>query len=74
MNPGQYINPGDTIVTLQQLNPIYVDFYLPQQELTKLQIDQAVTLSCDAVAGKTFKGKITTIKPLFDASSRNVDV
>jgi membrane fusion protein (multidrug efflux system) len=74
VNPGQYINPGDSIVTLQQLDPIYVDFYVPQQSLSRLKVNQSVTLVSDTFPGKKFKGKITTINPIIDSSTRNVEI
>ena len=42
VNPGQYLNPGDAIVTLQAIDPIYADFYLPQQQLGQLAVGQVV--------------------------------
>ncbi len=72
VNPGQYLNPGDKIVTLQQLDPIYVDFYVPQQALVKLKTGQSVVATVDTFAGRTFTGKITTIDPIVDKSTRNV--
>lgn len=74
VNPGQYISPGDTVVTLQQLSPIYVDFFVPQQQLVELKVGQAVVLDSDAVPGKKFTGKITTINPVVDTSTRNVEI
>lgn len=74
LNPGQYINPGDVLVTLQTLDPIYVDFFLPQQQLAGLAVGQAVTVSVDTFAGKRFSGKITAINPKVDAKTRNVQV
>ena len=74
VNPGQYINPGDKVVTLQQLDPIYADFYVPQQELAKLKVGMGVTILADTFPGKSFHGKITTIDPLVDTSTRNVEV
>jgi membrane fusion protein (multidrug efflux system) len=74
VNPGQYLNPGDTIVTLQSLDPIYVDFYLPQQALAQLQVGQTVRLVSDTFPDKTFTGKITTINPIVDVNTRNVEV
>jgi membrane fusion protein (multidrug efflux system) len=74
VNPGQYLNPGDTIVTLQSLDPIYVDFYLPQQALAKLKIGQAIQLTSDTYPKKIFTGKITTINPIVETDSRNVEV
>lgn len=72
--PGQFLNPGDQVVTLQQLHPIYVDFFLPQQALGQLKVGQEVTVQADTFPGKTFTGKITTINPLVDTNTRNVEV
>lgn len=74
VNPGQYLSPGDAVVTLQSLDPIYIDFTLPQQDVSKLTIGQEVTATIDAFPNQTFKGKITTINPIVDTSTRNVSV
>jgi membrane fusion protein (multidrug efflux system) len=74
VNPGQYLNPGNKIVTLQSLDPIYVDFYLPQQNLPQLNTEQDVIFTTDTFPGLIFKGKITTINPIVDLSTRNVEV
>lgn len=74
VNPGQFLNPGDQVVTLQQVDPIYVDFYLPQQALAQLKVGQEVSVAADTFPGKKFIGKITTIDPLVDTSTRNVEV
>ncbi len=74
VNPGQYINPGDKIVTLQALDPIYVDFYLPQQSLKKIKKGMTITLNSDSYPSKKFTGKITTINPIIDVATRNVQV
>lgn len=74
VNPGQYLNPGDTVVTLQSLDPIYVDFYLPQQALAQLKVGQPVEATIDTYTGVIFKGKITTINPIVDTSTRNVEI
>lgn len=74
VNPGQYLNPGDTVVTLQTLDPIYVDFYVPQQALASLKLDQRVVVTSDTFPGKLFTGKVTTINPLVDTDTRNVEV
>src|SRR3990167_1042292 len=63
VNPGQYINPGDVVTTLQTLNPIYADFYLPQQLLSEVKVGQLVTLKTDAFPNNMFTGKITTVNP-----------
>lgn len=72
--PGQYLNPGDVVVTLQSLDPIYVDFYLPQQNLPQLKIGQIVNFTLDAYPNQTFTSKITTINPIVDKDSKNIKV
>lgn len=74
VNPGQYLSPGDKITTLQQLDPIYIDFFMPQQLLTQMNADQEVQVSVDVFPEQIFRGKITTIEPLVDASTRNAAV
>lgn len=74
VNPGQFINPGDKIVTLETIDPIYSDFYLPQQKLPSIAVGQPVTVTTDAYPKETFIGKITTINPIVDKSIRNVEV
>lgn len=74
VNPGQYINPGDNIVTLQTLDPIYADFFIPQQNLPQLKVGQTVEITLDTDSKLKFQGKISTINPLVDATTRNVAV
>ena len=71
---GQYLNPGDKIVTLQSLNPIYVDFYEPQQKVSLLKLGQSVELNVDAFPDQLHKGKITTLNPKVDPASRNIQI
>jgi membrane fusion protein (multidrug efflux system) len=71
VNPGQYVNPGDKIVTLQTIDPIYVDFNLPQKQVGSLQVGQVVNVTSDGFAGVTFPGKITAISPKVDTTTRN---
>ena len=61
VNVGQMINAGQQVVALTALDPVYVDFALPQQELARLSEGLEVTVQTDAVAGKDFKGKLTAI-------------
>ncbi|OGT36507.1 MAG: efflux transporter periplasmic adaptor subunit [Gammaproteobacteria bacterium RIFCSPHIGHO2_12_FULL_37_14] len=72
--PGQYLNPGDVVTTLQSLDPIYVDFYLPQNTLSQLKVKQIVNFTIDAYPHQTFTSKITTINPVVDKDSRNIKV
>ena len=74
VNPGQYLNPGDKLVTLQTIDPIYVDFFLPQQQLPQIAIGQQVTVTTDAYKDASFTGKINAINPKVDPSTRNVQI
>ena len=71
VNRGQYVNPGDKIVTLQELNPLFVDFYLPQQQLSQIALGQTVVVTTETYTGRTFTGKITVISPKVDPDTRN---
>lgn len=71
---GQYLNAGTTVVTLQALDPIYLDFYLPQQALDEIAEDQPATAKVDTYPGRTFAGKILAINPKVDPSTRNFQV
>jgi membrane fusion protein (multidrug efflux system) len=71
---GQYIAPGTPIVTLQQIDPIFIDFYLPQQALAQIKVGQAVTATVDTYPDLKFTGKILAINPLVNAASRNVQI
>jgi membrane fusion protein, multidrug efflux system len=72
VNPGQYVNPGDKIVTLQALDTIYSDFYLPQQELSQISLGRPVLATTDTYPGWIFHGRVTTINPKVDPETRNV--
>jgi membrane fusion protein (multidrug efflux system) len=71
---GQYLNAGTAIVTLQALDRIYMDFYLPQQAVAEVQVGQTATIKVDTYPDTAFTGKITSINPLIDTSSRNLQV
>lgn len=74
VNPGQYLNPGDKLVTLQTIDTVYVDFFVPQQQLAGLTIGQKLNLTSDAYPGAAFPAKVTSISPKIDAATRNVQV
>ncbi|ARB94075.1 efflux RND transporter periplasmic adaptor subunit [Legionella longbeachae] len=74
VNPGQYLNVGDTVVSLQALDIIYADFYLPQQALARLELGQKVKMVTDTFTNQVFQGTITTIEPNVDSATRNVEV
>jgi membrane fusion protein, multidrug efflux system len=71
---GQYLGAGTAIVTLQALDPIFVDFFLPQQSIAQVRLGQTVALKIDAYKDQTFAGEISAINPKIDSSSRNVQV
>jgi membrane fusion protein, multidrug efflux system len=71
VNPGQYLNTGDKVVSLQALDPIYVDFRLPQEQLTLVHPGSVVRLTSDAFPNLNFNGKVNAVDPAIDASSRN---
>src|SRR6266702_4033241 len=72
VNVGQMINAGQQVVALTALDPVYVDFALPQQELAKLVTGFEVDVHTDAVSGREFKGKLTAINAMVDTVTRNV--
>jgi membrane fusion protein (multidrug efflux system) len=72
VNVGQSIDARQPIVALTALDPVYVDFALPQQELSKLSAGLEVEVRTDAVPGKVFKGQLTAINSMVDAVTRNV--
>jgi membrane fusion protein, multidrug efflux system len=71
---GQYLSAGTVIVTLQALDPIFVDFYVPQQSVDQVRLGQSVAVKVDAFKGQTFDGEIAAINPKVDASNRNVQI
>ena len=74
INAGQYISPGTVVVTLQALDPIFIDFFVPQQQLDRVRIGQNIDIKVDAFPNTTFTGRITTIDPKVDPATRNVAV
>jgi membrane fusion protein (multidrug efflux system) len=74
VNLGESLNPGQGIVSLQALAPVYVDFSLPEQELARLQTGLTVRASSDAYPGQTFEGTLTAINPDLDTVTRSLRV
>jgi membrane fusion protein (multidrug efflux system) len=74
VNLGQYLAAGTEIVALQQLDPLFVDFYLPQQALAQIKSGQPVTASIDAFPGQSFPGTISAINSVVDTASRTIQV
>lgn len=71
---GTDLAQGNPIVSLQAIDPIYVNFSLPQRDLASLQKGLKVRMQTDAVPDKTFIGELTTINPEVDPLTRNVRV
>lgn len=71
---GQFLDKGSQVVSLQSLDPIYVDFSLPQQRLGDLAEGLRVDVISDAYPGARFEGEITAVNPDIDAATRNVRV
>jgi membrane fusion protein (multidrug efflux system) len=71
VNLGQFVNPGDPIVSLQALDPIYLDFTLPEQRVNQVKEGTTIRARVDAIPGQVFEGRITAIEPAVDASTRN---
>jgi membrane fusion protein (multidrug efflux system) len=74
VNVGQMINAGQQVVAVTSLDPVYVDFALPQQELAKLNPGLEVVVHSDVVPGREFKGTLTAINSMVDAVTRNVSL
>jgi membrane fusion protein (multidrug efflux system) len=72
VNVGQMINSGQQVVPLTSLDPVYVDFALPQQRLAQLSTDLEVQVRTDALPDREFKGKLTAINSMVDAVTRNI--
>jgi membrane fusion protein (multidrug efflux system) len=71
---GKYLAAGTAIVTLQQLDPVYVDFYLPQQALAQIKVGQRLVGKVDTFPNQTFDGEVSAINSLVDAATRNVQI
>ena len=74
VNLGQILSAGDAIVSLQALDPIFVNFSLPQQQLARIQPGLTVRVKTDALPGEIIEGKITAINPQVESSTRNIMV
>ncbi len=71
---GQFLSAGSAIVTLQQLDPMFVDFYLPQQALGQIAVGQKVQVTADAYPGQTFEGVVSALNSKVDPTSRMLQV
>ncbi|MGZ4731443.1 MAG: efflux RND transporter periplasmic adaptor subunit [Terriglobales bacterium] len=74
VNLGQYLSAGSPVVQLQALNPIYVNFGLPQQALGQVRVGRNLRVTSDDLAGKSFTGLVTALDSVVDEATRNVQV
>ena len=74
VDQGQYLPAGTTIVTLQALDPLYVDFYVPQQDLARVHVGETAVLRVDAYPSRDFPARISAISPKLDPASRMAQV
>jgi len=74
VNLGQYLSGGDAVVTLQSLNPIYVNFGVPQQTAGQMRVGRTVRITTDDLSGVAFSGRVTAIDSIVDETTRNVQV
>ena len=71
---GQYLNAGSPIVPLQSMDPVYVNFSLPQQDVASLKVGGEVRVSADSIAIAHSVGRITAINSVVDEATRNLQV
>jgi membrane fusion protein, multidrug efflux system len=74
VNLGQYLAAGNPVVQLQALNPIYVNFGVPQQAIGQVKIGRNLHITTENLAGQVFTGKVTAFDSVVDESTRNVQV
>jgi membrane fusion protein (multidrug efflux system) len=74
VNPGQMVKVGDPLVSLQGLDQVFVDFSLPQQQLSEMQPDLPVKITTDAIPDREFEGKLTAVNSAIDPTTRNVSL
>ena len=74
VNLGQYLSGGDPLVVLQSLNPIHVNFGVPQQSVGRIRSGRTVRITADSLPGAAFTGRVTATDSVVDEATRNVQV
>ena len=74
VNLGQYLSAGSAVVPLQSLNPIYVNFSVPQQVVNQIRVGETVRLTTDNLAGIEFTGRVNAIDSVVDSATRNLQI
>ena len=71
---GQYLGAGDPVVPLQSLDPVHVNFGVPQQEAGRVRVGRPVRITTEDAAGLEFTGRVTAINAVVDEATRNVQI
>lgn len=74
VNLGQYLSAGDPVVPLQSMNPIYVNFSVPQQETDQVRVGRSVRITGDELGKNKLSGRVSAINSVIDEATRNVQV
>jgi membrane fusion protein (multidrug efflux system) len=74
VNLGQYLTPGDAVVSLQSLDPIYANFSVPQQHIGQVRVGRDVRIAPEELAGAGFSGRVTAVNSVVDETTRTVQV
>jgi membrane fusion protein (multidrug efflux system) len=74
VSPGDYVNAGQDIVNLEQIDVLKVDFSVPELQLPALALGQTVNITVDALPGRSFAGKVYAIDPLIEAKGRSIAI
>lgn len=74
INLGQYLPAGQAIVPLQSLNPIYVNFGVPQEQAGRVRVGRALRVTSNDVAGAQFSGRVTAVDSIVNETTRNLQV
>jgi membrane fusion protein, multidrug efflux system len=74
VNVGQFITSGQPLVTLQQMDPLFVDFSLPEQQIKQVSVSQPVEITVDAYPNRVFSGKITALNSKSDPQTHTIGV
>ena len=72
VDKGQYLEPGMKIVSLRSLDPVYVDFALPERYFSAIAMDQTISFSVQAYPELTFEGRVSAVEPGVEATTRNI--
>ena len=74
VNLGQYMSGGDPLVTLQALNPIYVNFGVPQQAAAQMRVGRTVHVTAEELAGAELTGRVNALDSVVNEDTRNIQV